>query len=444
VDINISDQSETRKEVVISLTAEDVAKEEKTILKEFSQHARIPGFRPGKAPEKLLRQRYQKEIKDELQRKLLQAGYEKMNKDTGLTVLNVVDIKDPDLSQEAPHEMKLVVDIKPDFELPEYKGFSLEEDSVEVEESEIDEAIDHMRGQRADFAVVEKAAEKGDYVKCSYEGKLDGESIDELIEDFPLYRTQKNTWEEAGAGEAPGISEIATALLGMKAGDETTVEVAFGDDHEVEPLRGKTVSYSLNVEEIRERKLPELNDEFLKSIQVESVEKLREQMLESIRGQKEQNNQAKLREAVTKKLEELVDFPLPESLIEVESNQILSNHIGRQMQQGAKEEDFEQHREALLASASEQARKKVKLDLILDEIAQKEKVEVEEEDMSRYLYNLAMQTRRSPDDIVKELKKDRGRVMDIQRNIRRSKTVGKILELADIQKSTALAEAKSE
>lgn len=336
--------------------------------------------------------------------------------------------------------MKLVVDCKPDFALPEYKGFSLEEESTEVEESEIDEAIDHMRGQRADFAVIEEAAKKGDYVKCSYEGKLDGESIDEQIKDHPLYCTQKSTWEEAGAEDAPGIPEIATALLGMKAGDETTVNVVFDENHKVEPLRGKTVVYDLKVEEVRERKLPELNEEFLKSVNVESVEKLREQMKESIRGQKEQNNQMKLRESVTKKLEELVDFPIPESLIEAETNQILTNHIGRQMQQGAKEEDFEQHREALFASANEQARKKVKLDLLLDDIAEQEKVDVEEEDMSRYLYNMAMQTRRSPDDIVKELRKDRGRVMEIQRTIRRSKTVGKIVELSNVQKVDAPAE----
>ena len=218
----------------------------------------------------------------------------------------------------------------------------------------------------------------------------------------------------------------------MKDGETKTVEATFADDHKVEFLQGKTVSYDLEVLEVRERKLPELNEEFFKAVNVESLEQLREQTTESLKGQKEQAGQNQLRQQVTQKLAELVDFPVPESLVTAETNQVLANYMSRQMQQGASEEDFEKNREALYASASEEATRKVKLDLILDDIADVEKVEVTEEDMSNFLYSYAMQTRRSPDEIVKELQKDRGRVMDIQRNIRRSKAVGKVIESAEI------------
>lgn len=247
-----------------------------------------------------------------------------------------------------------------------------------------------------------------------------------------MYGTQTGTWEEAGAEDAPGISEIATALVGMKEGDKKVVEATFREDHDVEFLRGKTVSYDLEVLEVRERKLPDLNEEFLKTLGVESEEQLREQITESLRGQKEQASDGKLRQDATERLNELLDFPLPESLVAAETNQILTNYMGRQMQQGASEEDFEKNREALFASASDEARKKVKLDLILDEIANAEEVEVSQEDMGNFLYSYSMQVRRSPEEIVKELRNDRGKVADIQRNIRRSKAVGKVVELAEI------------
>ncbi len=432
MDIEIKEVTETRREVLVTFTAEDIAKEEKSILGEFTRHAKIPGFRPGKAPESLLRKRYGKDIQEELKRKILQAGYQKMESDGDLKVLNLVEVDDPDLSGKEDAVMKLTVDIKPSFSTPEYKGLALERESAEVSEEDIDQAIEMTRSQRAEFDKVERPAEKGDYVRCSYDGKIDGESIAEQVSDFPMYGTQKSTWEEAGAEDAPGISEIAEAIVGMKDGETKTVEATFADDHKVEFLQGKTVSYDLEVLEVRERKLPELNEEFFKAVNVESLEQLREQTTESLKGQKEQAGQNQLRQQVTQKLAELVDFPVPESLVTAETNQVLANYMSRQMQQGASEEDFEKNREALYASASEEATRKVKLDLILDDIADVEKVEVTEEDMSNFLYSYAMQTRRSPDEIVKELQKDRGRVMDIQRNIRRSKAVGKVIESAEI------------
>ncbi|MFP4358111.1 MAG: trigger factor [Puniceicoccaceae bacterium] len=431
MEIETKEVNETRREVVITFSGEDIASEEKGILSEFSRHAKIPGFRPGKAPEAMLRKRYGREIAEEINRKVLRSGYEKMQADAGLEILNLVEVKDPDLNGEPPFSMTIVADIKPAFEIPDYKGMALEKESTEVSDGDIDEAVEATRAQRAEFEKVDRAAETGDYVRCSYEGRIDGVPIADQVSDRPMYGTQKNTWEEAGAEDAPGIGEIAAALVGMKEGDTRTVEAAYPDDHEVEFLRGRTVAYDLEVLEVRERKLPELDEAFLKTLNVDSVEKLREQLAETLKADKEQTATGKLREAATRKLGEAVDFPLPESLVAAETNQILSNYMARQMRQGTTAEELEQNREALYAGAGEEARRKVKLDLILDEIAKAEKVEVTEDDMSQFLYSYAMQTRRTPDDIVKELRKDQARVADIQRNIRRSKAVARVVELAE-------------
>lgn len=437
MEIETKDISETRREVTVTFSGEDAAAEEKAVLREFAKHARIPGFRPGKAPEHLLRQRFGKEIQEELRRRILRSGYEKLEKESGLDVLNIVEVADPDLDQPAPWKMVLTVDVKPAFEIPDYKGMALERESTEVTEEEIDQAIDTARSHRAEFEKVDRPAEKGDYVRCTYEGKIGEDPIAEEVSERPVYGTQISTWEEAGNEDAPGVSEIAAALVGMAPGEKTKVEASFPDEHEVEFLRGKTVTYDLEVLEVRERKMPELDEEFLKNLGAESVEQLREQTAESLKGQKEQAGQGQLRQAATQRLGEMVDFPVPESLVASETNSILTNYMGRQMQQGATEEDLEKNREALYAGASEEARRKVKLDLILDDIAKAEKVEVSEEDMSNFLHSYAMQTRRSPDEIVKELQQDRGRVLDIQRNILRSKAVGRVVELAEISETNS-------
>ncbi|MEM0965967.1 MAG: trigger factor [Verrucomicrobiota bacterium] len=436
MDLDIKEVNETRREVSVTFSPDEVTKEEKTILIEFGRQAKIPGFRPGKAPEALLRKRYGREIKEELKRKVVQTGYQRLEKESDLKILNVVSVDDPDLEASGTPVLTLTIDIKPSYEIPEYKGIELEREPSTVTDEEVEEAIEATRAQRADFTKVDRPAEAGDYVRCSYEGKYDGNPIAEEVSDRPIYGTQKNTWEEAGSSdETPGVSEIAQALVGMKDGETKDVEAAFGDDHEVEFLRGKKIVYSLEVLEVRERKLPELDEDFFKSLNVESLEKLQEQTAESLKNQKEQTAQNQLRQTVTQKLGDMVTFSAPESLIENETNQILSNYMGRQMQQGASQEDFEQNREALFASASEEALKKVRLDLLLDDIAEKEDVEVTEEDMSNFLYSYAMQTRRAPDDIVKELQKDRSRVLDIQRSIRRSKAVGKVIDYAEITES---------
>lgn len=440
MEININELTETRKAVEIRIPAEDIKAEEKKLVREFGQQAKIPGFRPGKAPEAMLRKRFGSALADELKRSLLRKSYEKLTSEDSLKIVQIVEFDDS-VSFQPDQDTTIVaqVDVRPDFTLPGYEGLELQAQGVEVSDEEIDQMIERIRSERADYVKVDREAQQGDYVQCSYQGFLAGEPIDDLVKERPLYGTQKNTWEEAGAADGMGIPAITAALPGMTVGESKEVVMSYPADHAVENLRGKDVKYQVEVHEVREKKLPEIDEAFLKTLQVESEEKLRENVRNQLKMRKEQENEEHLRRQIVEKLTAAADFPLPESVVQSRTESILTDYMMSQMQRGASEEDFEKVREQLHESAGQSARSQVKLDFILQEIMDREKVTLEQEDMQRVLINEAMRTRQNPEDLVKELRKDESRLRALQRSALTGKTMAMILEKAQVQPAEASA-----
>ncbi len=440
MEIIINELTETRKAVEIRIPAQDIKAEEKKLVREFGQQAKIPGFRPGKAPEAMLRKRFGSALADELKRSLLRKSYEKLTSEDSLKIVQIVEFDDSvSFQPDEDTTIAAQVDVRPDFTLPGYEGLELHAQGVEVSDEEIDQMIERIRSERADYVKVDREAQQGDYVQCSYQGFLAGEPIDDLVKERPLYGTQKNTWEEAGAADGMGIPAITAALPGMAVGESKEVVMSYPADHAVENLRGKDVKYQVEVHEVREKKLPEIDETFLKTLQVESEEKLRENVRNQLKMRKEQENEEHLRRQIVEKLTAAADFPLPESVVQSRTESILTDYMMSQMQRGASEEDFEKVREQLHESAGQSARNQVKLDFILQEIMDREKVTLEQEDMQRVLINEAMRTRQNPEDLVKELRKDEGRRRALQRSALTGKTMAMILEKAQVQPAEASA-----
>lgn len=436
MNVTINDISETRKDVVVTVDGDEVAKEEARILKEMKKQARIPGFRPGKAPDNLMRQRYGKQLKDELKNTVMRNAYNRVLEEEGLQVYSVVEfpeIDEPLAGQE--QSLDLTVDVTPDFELPAYKGLTTSSPPTEVEDEEIDQTIDRIRRQRAEFVKVERAAEEGDYVKVSYVGKHGEHLVADMVADNPRLRawgTVNDGWEEAGTEEARqfGVPAIIDALVGMQAGDRKTVAQVIPDDFSVESLRGETVSYDLEVGEVRERKLPELDEEFLKSVRAESLEDFKAQIMDELESQKKREADEARRQQILDHLAGIVEFPLPQSAVEGETQNALSRIVNQNLQQGVPQEELEKQKEQIQSSAAQTAEREVKLQIILNRIAEKEKITVENEDLSRAVYSMAIQQRQRPEDLAKELKKDRDRVLQLQRQILFGKTLDFILSQA--------------
>ena len=424
MNVKIKEAGDARKIVNVSFDTDEMSEKGKQVCKELSRIANIPGFRKGKAPEQVIRKKFASEITQELSRKVSTAAYEAVLDNKDIKVYSILKVEPGEVSTDAPATIEVTVDIESDFELPKYEEFELTTHPTEVKDEDVDKEIDSLRDQRASFDEVERAAESGDYVKCSYEGMLDDSPVADLLPDKPMYGKQSNTWEEAGQAKGLGIDAIAQAVIGMKKEDKKDVEADFPEDFEVAPLAGKKVMYSLEVHEVREKKAPDAKDEnFLKSLKAENLDDLKKKVKDDLLSRKERENIDGKRGQVTQKILEMPDFPLPQQAVEDESKAIFQSNAQRAMQQGAKQEDIEEKRDELWKEAQVQAQARVKITITLGRIAELEKVEVSNEDLAQAASREAMMMRTDPQAYVQELAKDQARINRLRQDVLHDKTL---------------------
>lgn len=438
MNVTVTDVNDLRKELVVALTADEVAQEETVILNEFRKHAKVPGFRPGKAPVKVIRQRYKKEFTEELGKRVGSKAFQDAVKEQELEVYNVLSLTGVEAIEPGSEvTVDITVDLQPEFELPTYEGLETQAPGTEVSDAEVDEAILNIRRQRADFKEVKRAAQAGDYVKLSYTGTVEGQPIAEIVPDEPAnkaWTALENGWEEAGTDEAKqfGVPAIIDGIVGMSAGEEKAITSDFADDFKIEALRGKTAAYQVTVHEVRERELPELDEDFLKSLQVESEEDLKARLLDDLEARKKNEQAETRRRQIVDKLLAEADFAVPESAIESETQNVMGRLMIENMQRGVPEEEFEKNKEAFHAQSANIAERDVKLQFILSKIAEKESIEVTQEDLQRGIMNMAVQRRQRPEEVVKELQNDRNRIQSLQRQILLGKTLDFVVNKATL------------
>jgi trigger factor len=434
VNIRIEDINDTRKKLLVQVGADEVEKEHDELVKEFAKAARLPGFRPGRAPLPMVAKRFSREINEELTKKIVSKSYRQALEETKVTPFAMIDLPAPSVARGQESEVSFVLDVHPSFELPEYKGLEIKKPSEEVKEEDVDKAVLDVRNQRADFKKVEREAKKDDYVKLSYEGKLDGQLISDLLPEKPVFGTQSATWEEVGA-EVSALPGLPSALEGLKAGEKKEIPVQFPEDFEEEALRGKTATYEVEIQEVRERELPELTEEFLKGLGVSSQEELRERIREDLERQKKADSRANQRQQIAEKLAASLDFALPESAVERETESILRQFLEANLRRGVQQEEFESRKEELHSGARQGALHRVKVQLILAKIAQAEKIQIDDKELSRYVYFEAMRRREKPEKMVRELRKNPDEVDSIRQGLLFDKVLDFLLEKATISES---------
>ena len=442
VKTDVQDINETRKTITVSVAAAEIATIEASLIQEFMRDAKIPGFRPGKAPENMIRMRYAKELKSELSQRVVSKAHQEGVAKSDFEIFGVVDLNEGEIAAGSDATITFTVDVLQAFEVPAYEGLKVTNEPTEASAEEVEKMFEQMLSQRAEFNVAEKAADKGDYVRCSYEGKIGDELVADLVPETPMYGTQKVTWEEAGAEGTPGVQAIVDGVVGMQAGDEKEVTMEFPADFKPEALAGKTAVYSLKAEEVREKVMPAMDDAFFASMQVKDEAELRERISQNIEGQKKEKNSNAERQQITEQLLASVEFAIPESGIESETEAVLRDFMQRNMQQGASEADFEAHKEQLHEGASKAAHDRLKSRLILSKIAEKEKVQAENDDFSRMIMMQAQQSGEKPEKIVKEIQKDQSRINNMRSEILLGKTMDLILDKAE-RETVAAATAEA-
>jgi len=433
VNVLLSTVSDTRKSLVVSLDKAEVDTEHQAVLGEYVRLARLPGFRPGKAPAAVVVKRFAKEISEEFKQKVVSRAYKGALEKEKLDVLNVVKVEEGTIEPGAPAAITVTVDVRPDFTLPEYVGLPTQVPPAEPTDAEIESVIQSLRSEGADFRPAERPAGKGDYVKLSYEGSLDGRPVAEIAGDKQLYAKVPQTWEEvegANEGIIPGLGKV---LAGLSKGDKKAVAISFPADFQPVPaLAGKTASYAIEILEVRERILPELDAAFFKAHQVDDLEGLRSQVRTGLKLQKEQRNRAAQRSQVTQALADRVSFEPPHSLVEAETQGILRQFIEENMRRGIPAEQFEKDKKGLIEGAQKAAANRVKVELILAKIAEAEKIDVTERDIDLYIRREAARSKQRPDKLAKDLSKDRNALRSVHQSIIFDKSVDFLVSKATV------------
>jgi trigger factor len=433
VNIELKDISETRKSLIVTLDKSEVDTEHQAVVGEISRVARLPGFRPGRAPTALIVKRFTKEILDELKSKVVGKAYRGGLDKTKLDVVNVVKIEEGTIESGLSAAITFTVDVQPPFELPEYIGLPAQVRPTEPTEAEIDGTIESLRQERANFKTAARPAQKGDYVMLAYEGAVDGKPIAELAPEKRIYGKVPQTWEEVDAEQDGLIPGLGRQLAGLKAGDKKKVPVTFPAGFAGAPeLGGKLAVYDVEVQEVRERALPSLDAEFFKAQQVENLEALRLNIRQDLKQRKEIENRRAQRQQVGEALASRIEFPLPESLIAAETQEVLRRFMEENLRRGVPEAEFEKNKQELYENARRAAVAPVKARILLAKIAEKEKIQVGERDLDGAIIREALRSNQRPEKVAKELSKDRERLRSLKNAILLDKALEFLVSKATI------------
>ncbi len=416
--------SSTKREIQVEIPAADVARETETLIQKYQKLARIPGFRTGHAPASVIKQRFAEGIKSDVVESLVPRYFRKEAEKLGLTPVSQPRVTDLHVHDGEPMTFKASFEVMPTIRVEDYKELRADKPDVSITDEEVEQSLKSLQEQRAAFTSIEGSPlGDGDFAQVS----LDGKPKDAEIAAAPgptgsnPVHMDDILVEIGGKGTMPEFTEN---LRGTSAGDERTFDVLYPQDFSDQRLAGKTFTYTVKVKAIKQKTLPQLNDEFAKELgEFASLEDVRKRIREGMEAEKKH---AAEREAKDKLVAELVkrnDFEVPEALVENQIDLRLERGLRALAAQGMKSEDMKKmDLNRLRAGQRDQAVQEVKAALLLEKIAEEEKIEVSDAEIDREVEAVAEQSKQSVEIIRSRLTRD-GALDRIRNRIRSEKTL---------------------
>ena len=368
--------------LVVTLDAGEAAACVKEVEKAFVREARLPGFRPGKAPIELIRKQFAAQIKDEVQRTMFRRHYADAIKAEGVEEVALADVQDVRCDATGGG-FTAIVDVKPVFKLPAYKGLKIAPANAKVEDSAVAEQIERLRAAYAKYedAKEGESVAAGDFVQIDYSGAVDGKPILEVAPDAKIVAGGTGFWTQVEEGRF--LPEILDAVKGMKAGEtKAEVKATFSKESAPEPLKGKKAVYTVTLKAFRRRVLP-TDAEFAEKAKAESIEALTKTIRESMEKQAVEQESARRENEAVELLLKKVDFEVPQSQVHRAMDGYLNQLAQRAQYAGLTAEYFEQNRDKILKDAEENATRQVRLWYVVDAIAEAEKIEAKDDERGK-------------------------------------------------------------
>jgi trigger factor len=393
----------------IELPPEEVSKEWDAIANSFARFAKIPGYRPGKAPRAVIEKRFRKEIQDELTKKLVSKGYHDAIEREQLRVASLANIEDVQLGDDKSIRFRATVVTAPEFELPEYKNISVQLPETNVSDQEVDAALERLRDQTADFVdVPERGLEMDDFAVIDFEGTSDGKPISEIAPQASKnLHGGKKFWLRLVSDNF--LPKFCEQIVGQKPDEMRDVTVDFATDFPVKELAGKRANYNVTVREIKQKALPAVDDAFAaKLIPGKTLADLRNIIEHDLAHEKEHERERAKEGQVVKYLHERTQFELPPALLKNETRRILADLVQRNRERGVTDEMLKEKEKELIESAAGLAAHRLKTNFILHRIAEQEKIKVSRDDINARLREEAARYNVPVEKMRKEMQEQDG------------------------------------
>jgi trigger factor len=411
-----------KREISVEIPADEVARETETLVAKYQKVARLPGFRAGHVPATIIRQRFKEDLKSDVVEALVPRYFRKEAERLGMIPVSqprVTDLHIPDLNthEGGPLRFKASFEIMPEIKVEGYKELRADHPQIEVKEEEVEEALNNIREQHATFASVEgRTLADGDFAQASMDGKpkdTDDKTQPVHMEEVLIEIGGKNT-----------VPEFSANLRGASAGDAREFEVVYPEDANDKRLAGKTFVYSVEIQALKQKSLPELSDEFAKELgEFTSLDQVRKQIRENMLAERKHNAEREAKDKLVAELVKRNDFEVPESLVDRQIDIRLERGLRALAAQGMKMEDMKKmDLPRLRAGQRDQAVQDVKSSLLLDRIAELEKISVGDKELDHEIEALAVQSKQAPDAVRTRLTQDGG-LDRIRNRIRSEKTL---------------------
>jgi trigger factor len=420
---------ECTREVEVEVPAEAVTKSFRDVTKRYQKLARIPGFRPGKVPESVLRSRFAGAIREEVVEAIVPAHFREVIAQKGLRPVSQPQVTDLNLVEGQPLQFKAVFEVVPEFSVEGYREVRVEKPDTELTEAEFQTELERIRDARSTMENVaeERGLMEGDWAQITFTGVLEGETAEGEGNQTPQPIAGEDVSVEIGGPDT--VQAFTDALRGTKPGQELKFEVTYPGDFGQKRLAGKTVAYAVEVRGIRKKVKPELNDAFAKEMgKYENLEDFEKQLRDHLASDKKNRVLADARNRLVDALVARFAFPVPESIVQNQVDTRLERGLRALAAQGMRTEDmrkldFDHLREAQRESAVGEVRGA----LVLDRIADVENIQISDEEMERELLMISVQTREPVESLRDRLTREGG-LARIREQLRREKTGNLLVE----------------
>lgn len=399
VDSEKIDQNKMKLDVEVEV--EEVGKAIKAAYVEISQNAEIDGFRKGKIPPKVIDAKIGKEtVHEEAKKQLTNVSYTKAIAESGIKPIDNPEIDIKQFEEGKPFKFSVEVEVQPEFELPPYEVAEAEKKKVEITEQELNEQVNNLRERFAELEPIKtRPARQGDFALISFTGFVNGKEVEKASMQDYLVEIGSNTL----------MPPFESHLIGTKSGDIKEFSIDFPESHHEKEIAGKKVNFRVIVKEIKQKILPEINNEFAKEVgDFETVEDLKKLISERLKEVKKEQVESDWQKQLLQSYKDQIEIDIPEKMVEKEIDQMLVEISYNLSQQGM---NFEKYLEVtgkkpeeIRESLREDAKRRVKTQLVLEAISEKEGINVTKEEVDEEIKHLAERASKTPEEVEKMLR----------------------------------------